>query len=96
MKKKLLILTTLGVLLSGCYMAPMALIGPATSGFTSASLVQTGVTSTVNYIYKKNTGKTFVEHAVITINKKKTEAILRSIQQTYLPKNTKSKIKIVP
>ena len=93
MTKKLLILTALGALLSGCFMAPLAFIGPATSGFTTASIVQSGVTSTASYIYKKNTGKTFVEQALITLNKKKTEAILKSVQQTYLPKNILSEQK---
>jgi len=93
MIKKLLILTALSALLSGCFMAPLAFIGPATSGFTTASIVQSGVTSTASYIYKKNTGKTFVEQALITLNKKKTEAILKSVQQTYLPKNILSEQK---
>jgi hypothetical protein len=93
MIKKLLILTALGALLSGCFMAPLAFIGPATSGFTTASIVQSSVTSTASYIYKKNTGKTFVEQALITLNKKKTEAILKSVQQTYLPKNILSEQK---
>jgi len=87
MIKRLLILITLGGLLSGCFMAPMAFIGPATSGFSTASIAQSSVTSAANYIYKKNTGKTIIEHALITLNKKKKESILKSIQQTYLPKN---------
>ena len=58
MTRKLLILTTLGLLLSGCYMAPMALLGPATSGFSTASIIQSGVTTTANYMVKKSTGKT--------------------------------------
>ena len=77
-------------------MAPMAFIGPATSGFSTASLVQTGVTSTANYMYKKSTGKTFIEHAMITLNKKKKEVILRSLQHAYLPKNIASGIKVAP
>jgi hypothetical protein len=64
MIKRLLILTGLGLMLSGCFMAPMALIGPATSGFTTASLVQSGVSSTANYLVKKNTGKTITQHAL--------------------------------
>ena len=91
MIKRLLILITVGGLLSGCFMAPMALIGPATSGFSTASIAQSGVTSAVNYIYKKNTGKTIIENVLVTLNKKKTEAILKSVQQTYLPKNILSK-----
>ena len=92
----MLFITALGVFLSGCYMSPMAFIGPASSGFSSASLVQTGVTSTANYMYKKSTGKTFIEHAMITLNKKKKEVILRSLQQANLPKNIASGIKVAP
>tara|TARA_B100000686_G_C16527893_1_gene830734 strand:+ start:231 stop:464 length:234 start_codon:yes stop_codon:yes gene_type:complete len=77
-------------------MSPMAFIGPATSGFSTASLVQSGVTSTANYMYKKSTGKTFVEQAIITFNKNKKEVIVRSLQQAYLPKNIISGIKVAP
>ena len=94
--KRLLGIIALGVLLSGCYMSPMAFIGPATSGFSTASLVQSGVTSTANYMYKKSTGKTFVEQAIITFNKNKKEVIVRSLQQAYLPKNIISGIKVAP
>ena len=38
MIKRLFLLTALSVLLSGCFMAPMALVGPAMSGFSTASL----------------------------------------------------------
>ena len=43
MFRRLLILAVLGVTLSGCYMVPMALVGPAASGFTTASIVQSGL-----------------------------------------------------
>ena len=66
--KRLLLLTTLGVMLSGCFMAPMALIGPATSGWSTASLVQSGVTTGVNYMIKENTGKSLSQHALTVIN----------------------------
>ncbi len=83
MIKRLFLITTLGVLLSGCFMAPMALIGPATSGFSTASIIQSGVTSGANYIVKKQTGKTIAEHAFDSI----AEEVLK---QSYLPeKNTK-------
>jgi hypothetical protein len=91
MIKKLLVLTTLGVLVSGCFMGPMAFIGPATSGFSTASIAQSGTTSLVNHVYKKNTGKTIVEHALIVLKDKRKEVILSSIQQTFAPKNTLSK-----
>ena len=80
MIKRLLLILTIGVALSGCFMAPMALIGPATSGFTTASIVQSGVTTGAGYIVKKSTGKSLGEHALDAINKE-------VLQQTYLPKN---------
>ena len=69
MIKRLLLVVTLGVMLSGCFMAPLALIGPATSGFSTASLIQAGVSSGANYMVKKGTGKTIGEHAFDAISK---------------------------
>tara|TARA_Y100000590_G_scaffold258383_1_gene290039 strand:+ start:359 stop:568 length:210 start_codon:yes stop_codon:yes gene_type:complete len=63
-------------------MAPMALIGPAASGFTTASIVQSGVTTGANYLVKRSTGKTITEHAFESINKE-------ILQQSYLPINKK-------
>ncbi len=79
MIKRLLLITTMGLLLSGCFVAPMVFIGPAASGFTTASIVQTGITTTANYMVKKSTGKTIAEHAFGSIE----DDILR---QTYFPK----------
>ena len=81
--KRLLLIVTMGVTLSGCFMAPLALIGPVTSGFSTASLIQTGVTTSANYMVKKSTGKTIAEHALDAINRD-------VIQQTYFPKNRDS------
>ena len=81
MIKRLLLLVTLGFLLSGCFMAPLALIGPATSGFTTASIVQSGVSAGASYMIKRSTGKTIGEHAI--------EAINQNVLQTYLPENPK-------
>jgi len=80
MIKRLLVIAVLGVSLSGCFMAPLALIGPVTSGFSTASLIQTGVSTGANYMVKQSTGKTIGEHALDTINKD-------IFQHTYLPKN---------
>ena len=85
MLKRLLVIVTLGVTLSGCFMAPLALIGPATSGFSTASLIQSGVTTGANYMVKKSTGKTISEHAIEVINKD-------IYSQTYLPTNINSTI----
>ena len=78
MIKKLLLITATGLLLSGCFMAPMALIGPATSGFTTASIVQSGVTTTASFLVKKSTGKTIGEHAIDALNQD-------LLKQTYMP-----------
>ena len=80
MIKKIIFIAALGVTLSGCFMAPLALIGPVTSGFSTASIVQAGVSSGANYMVKKSTGKTIGEHALDTIN----DDIFKN---TYLPKN---------
>ena len=64
MIKRLLLVIALGVTVSGCFVAPLALIGPATSGFTTASIIQSGATTGVNYMVKKSTGKTITEHAI--------------------------------
>jgi len=80
MLKRLLLIATAGVFLSGCFMAPMALIGPAASGFTTASLVQSGITTSAGYMVKKSTGKSIGEHALDAINKE-------VLQQTYFPEN---------
>ena len=80
MIKRLLLIAALGVSLSGCFMAPLALIGPVSSGFSTASIIQTGMTTGANYMVKQSTGKTIGEHALDTINKD-------IFQHTYLPKN---------
>jgi hypothetical protein len=79
MIKRLLLVVTLGVMMSGCFMAPMALIGPVTSGFTTASIVQSGVSTGASYLVKKSTGKTISEHAFESINRE-------ILKQTYFPK----------
>ena len=78
MIKTLLVLTTLGVMISGCFMVPMAFIGPAASGFSTASLAQSAVTTGASYMVKKNTGKTITEHAFDTINSD-------ILKQSYIP-----------
>ena len=89
MIKRLLVLTILGVMLSGCFMVPMAFIGPAASGFTTASILQSGVTTGASFIVKRTTGKTIAEHAFDKIlNAENTfDKIIGSetIKQSYLP-----------
>ena len=69
-------------------MAPLALVGPATSGFSTASIVQAGLSSGANYMVKKSTGKTITEHAVDTINND-------VLKQTYFPEDQVA-LKIAP
>ncbi len=61
----------------------MALVGPAMSGFSTASLVQSGISTGANYMIKKRTGKTLSQHAIEAITNSN-ETILK---QTYFPKN---------
>ena len=78
MIKRLLLVAVLGVTVSGCFMVPIAFIGPAASGFSTASIIQSGVTTGANYMVKKASGKTITEHAIDALNKD-------VFQQTYFP-----------
>tara|TARA_B100000965_G_scaffold331902_1_gene296237 strand:+ start:379 stop:645 length:267 start_codon:yes stop_codon:yes gene_type:complete len=88
MLRRLFLIVASGVLLSGCFVAPMALIGPAASGFSTASIIQSGVTTGANYMVKKSTGKTISQHALEQLSKE-------TLQQTYFPKE-KSDIVMIP
>ena len=92
MIKRLLLVVTLSVVLSGCFMAPLALIGPVTSGYSTASLIQAGVSTGANYMVKQSTGKTIGEHAINAIN----NSTNSTLQQSYLPKEITSKTVILP
>jgi len=83
MFKKMLLLIALGLASSGCFMAPLAFIGPATSGFSTASIIQSTATSGANYLVKKSTGKTIAEHALGSITK---DILLTS----YFPKRKRN------
>ena len=85
MIKRLLLIVTLAVALSGCFMAPLALIGPVTSGFSTASIIQSGVTTGASYVVKKSTGKTIGEHAIDALSKD-------IVQQSYFPQKQTPKI----
>ena len=89
MIRRLIIISAMGCLLSGCFMVPMAFIGPVTSGFSTASLIQTGMTTGANYVVKKSTGKTITEHALDSLNKE-------IVQQTYFPENRTFSLKVAP
>lgn len=80
MIRRLLLIVVLGVSVSGCFMAPLALIGPATSGFSTASLIQTGISTGANYVVKQSTGKTITDHVLDTINPE-------TMKQSFAPSN---------
>ena len=86
MIKRLLVIATLGAMLSGCFMAPIAFIGPAMSGFNTASIMQASISTGANYMVKRTTGKTVSEHAFDAILGEHTKSAL---QQTYFPKDEK-------
>ena len=88
MKKRILLISVVGLLMSGCYMVPLAFIGPATSGFTTSSIMQAAISSTANHMVKKTTGKTFSEHAFDAIK-------MNDISLGYFPSN-KSNHLILP
>ena len=88
MKKRILLISVVGLLMSGCYMVPLAFIGPASSGFTASSIMQAAVSSTANHMVKKTTGKTFSEHAFDAIK-------MNDISLGYFPSN-KSNHLILP
>ena len=85
MIKRLLVIVVLSIAVSGCFMVPLAFIGPATSGFSTASLIQSGVTTGANYVVKKSTGKTITEHVMQSLKKD-------IIKQSYVPENEPAKI----
>ena len=66
--KRTLLISVMGLLVSGCYMMPLAFIGPATSGFTASSVMQAAISTSANHMVKKATGKSFSEHAFDAIN----------------------------
>ncbi len=68
MIKRLMLVSIMGLLVSGCYMVPLAFVGPATSGFTASSVMQAAITSTAGHVVKKTTGKSFSEHAFDALN----------------------------
>ena len=87
MIKRLLLISVLGITLSGCFMAPLALLGPAASGFSTASLIQSGITTTASYVVQKKTGKSIGQHTIDALTPDFEKVILA---QTYFPKKMKS------
>ncbi len=87
--KKGLFFVSAFVMLSGCYMVPMAFLGPAASNFTTASLVQSAVTSSAGYLVKKSTGKSISEHVLEAVNEETTQTYLPTQRNKYFPEIVK-------
>ena len=87
MINRLLLLAALCVMLSGCFMVPMAFVGPAVSGFSTASITQSAVTTGASYMVKKNTGKSISEHAYEAIG-----GDTSVLKQSYFTENNSSKL----
>ena len=68
--KKIIIIILLSFPLTSCYMLPMAFIGPASSGFSTASIMQSALTTTTNRVIKSTTGKTISEHVMDSLEDK--------------------------
>ena len=104
MLKKLLLLTAVGIMMSGCILiTPIALIGPATSGFSTASIAQTAITQYGNYLVKINTGKTIPQHAwgafengIVKNTIVKRSVAEEILQQAYFPKKNISELESSP
>ena len=65
----------------------MAFVGPAVSGFSTASIAQSAVTTGASYVVKKNTGKTIAEHAYEAMGGDSSV-----IRQSYFPENNTAKL----
>ena len=61
--KRVILLLFFGMLLTGCYTSSLTVVGPAT-GVASGKISETAASSSLNYIVKKQTGKTPVEHVL--------------------------------
>ena len=92
MIRRLFLLTALSALLSGCYMVPLALLGPATSGFTTASIIQSGFSTGASYMVKRSTGKTIGQHAIEAISSSNET----TLKQTYFPENRYPSLIVAP
>ena len=67
---RIAILLFFGMLLTGCYTSSLTVVGPAT-GVASGKISETAASTSLNYIVKKQTGRTPIEH-VLSDNQIKT------------------------
>ena len=60
---RILVLLTFGLFLTGCYSSSLTMVGPAT-GVASGKISETATSTSINYLVKKQTGKTPIEHVL--------------------------------
>jgi len=70
-------------------MVPMAFLGPVTSNFTTASIVQSAVTNGASYLVKKSTVKSISEHVLEAVNEETTQTYLPTQRNKYFPQIVK-------
>ena len=61
--RKIISLLFFGFFLSGCYTSSLTVVGPAT-GVASGKISETAFSTSLNYVVKKQTGKTPIEHVM--------------------------------
>ena len=59
--RKIISLLLFGFFLTGCYSSSLTMVGPAT-GLASGKLSETAASTSLNYVVKKETGKTPIEY----------------------------------
>jgi len=59
--KKIISLLLFGFFLTGCYSSSLTMVGPAT-GLASGKISETAASTSLNYVVKKETGKTPIEY----------------------------------
>ena len=87
--KKIISLLLFGFFLTGCYSSSLTMVGPAT-GLASGKLSETAASTSLNYVVKKETGKTPIEYIlnenqIKTLRKKRPNLILAKQMQTFVP-----------
>ena len=74
-------LLILGTFLTGCYSSSLTMVGPAT-GVASGKVGESAITSSFNYVVKKQTGKS----AIVVRNHRFSEVHVRSFANFIMPK----------
>ena len=85
---RILVLLTFGLFLTGCYSSSLTMVGPAT-GVASGKISETATSTSINYLVKKQTGKTPIEHVLSESQIKTVEKQKAKVNPCNLQKNNK-------